>query len=573
MTEYWGMDGSFGKTAGKKQTILIVEDDFVNRAVLSKILGTDFCILEAENGREALDILKERSRDISLILLDLVMPVMDGEELLRHIKNDPVYSAIPVIVTTSRDSEEDELRCLENGATDFVTKPYNPEIVKRRVISIVRLRESASMLRMLEFDQLTGLYSKEFFYQHVHSILEENPDKRYDIVCSDIDSFKLINERQGVETGDRVLCYVADQYQKSLGDKGICARIGADVFAMLVDHSEARYGEFLEKGVRSLEAKAPVNNLVIQFGIYMDVDRDLPVSGMCDRAMLALNRIKHQYGECYSMYDDSLRISLLKERQMVDSMEQALRERQFQAFYQPKHAIKTGEIAGAEALVRWYHPEFGFMSPGEFIPLFERNGFITRLDFYVWEEVCRNLRAWLDEGLHTGPVSVNISRVDFRTPDLAGKIEALVDHYQIPHEMFHLEVTETAYTDNPQNIIDTVSDLRERGFVIEMDDFGSGYSSLNMLSELSVDILKLDMHFIQKKNLPQDKSILSFIIGMSKVLELDTIAEGVETKEQVEKLKAMGCDYVQGYYYAKPMPAAEFEKYMKKAEEGVHESV
>lgn len=552
-------------TAGKKKTILIVEDDFVNRTILSKILEAEFCILEAENGREAWDVLKERNREIALILLDLVMPVMDGYEFMRLLKEDCVYSAIPVIVTTSRDSDEDELRCLESGATDFISKPYNPEIVKRRVMNIVRLRESASMLRTLEFDQLTGLYSKEFFYQHVRSILDENPEKIYDIICSDIDSFKLINERQGVEMGDRVLCYLADNYREELGDNGICARIGADVFAMLIEHSQARYGEYLEERTRRMTEEAPVHNLVVQFGIYMDVDRDLPVSGMCDRAMLALNRIKHQYGECYSMYDDSLRISLLKERQMLDCMEEALRERQFQAFYQPKHAIRTGGIAGAEALVRWYHPEYGFMSPGEFIPLFEKNGFITKLDFYVWEEVCRNLRMWLDRGLYTGPVSVNISRVDFRTLDLAGKIENLVDRYQIPHELLHLEVTETAYTDDPQHIIDTVNDLRERGFAIEMDDFGSGYSSLNMLSELSVDILKLDMHFIQKKNLPQDKSILSFIIGMSKILELDTIAEGVETKEQVDKLREMGCDYVQGYYYAKPMPAAEFENYLRNA--------
>ena len=205
-------------TAGKKKTILIVEDDFVNRTILSKILGTEFCILEAENGREAWDVLKERNREIALILLDLVMPVMDGYGFLRLLKGDFVYSAIPVIVTTSRDSEEDELRCLESGATDFISKPYNPEIVKRRVLNIVRLQESASMLRTLEFDQLTGLYSKEFFYQHVRSILDENPEKVYDIICSDIDSFKLINERQGVEMGDRVLCYLADFYRDGLGD-------------------------------------------------------------------------------------------------------------------------------------------------------------------------------------------------------------------------------------------------------------------------------------------------------------------------------------------------------------------
>lgn len=553
-------------STASRRTLLVVEDNFINRDILCKILEKDFNTIEAENGKEALNILKEKFRDIDLILLDLVMPVMDGYEFLRWIKTEPDFSTIPVIVTTSRDSDEDELFCLENGAMDFVSKPYRPEIIRRRVINIIRLRESSSMLRLLEHDQLTGLYSKEYFYQHVRRVLDENPDVGYDIICSDIDSFKLINERQGVEMGDRVLRYMADRFRTALGEKLICARIGADVFAILIEHGTIEYEKELSQMVHNLTEHAPVHNMVVQFGIYMNVNRTIPVSGMCDRAMLALNRIKHQYGECYSVYDDSLRLSLLKEKQMVDSMEEALCEKQFQAFYQPKHELENGKIAGAEALVRWYHPEFGYMSPGEFIPLFEKNGFITKLDYYVWEEVCRHMRMWLAEGMKMLPVSVNISRVDFRTPDLAERIEALVDKYEIPHDMFHLEVTESAYTDNPQNIIDTVKELRNRGFTIEMDDFGTGYSSLNMLGELSVDILKLDMHFIQKKSLPQDKSILSFIISMSKLLELDTIAEGVETKEQVDKLKSMGCKYVQGYYYAKPMPAEEFTNYLKKAE-------
>lgn len=567
MANYSKSENSIRNNQTVRQTILVVDHDAADRSMLCEVLAKDFGTIEAEDGQQAIEILKTKSREIELVILDIGVPVMDGHQVLQWIRTEQLLSAIPVIVASDERNEAEELLCLEEGASAYVARPYNIKLLCQRVVNILRLRDSACKLRMLEFDQLTGLYSKEFFYQHVRHELDQNPDKEYDIICSDIDNFKLINERMGVEKGDEVLRYIADAFRDALGENGLCARIGADTFVILLEHGRACYGDFLRKRIRCLEEHAPVQNMVIRFGIYMNVKRSIPVSGMCDRAMLALNHIKHQYGESYSMYDDSLRLKLLKENQMLDSMESSLKKKHFRVYYQPKHDIQTGQITGAEALVRWFHPEFGFMSPGEFIPLFEQNGFITKLDFYVWEEVCAQIRRWIDQGLQVKPVSVNVSRVDLRSEELVLKLQELVDRYQIAHELIHLEVTETAYADNPQQIIDSVKELRSRGFLIEMDDFGSGYSSLNMLSELSVDVLKLDMRFIQKKTLPNEMSILGFIIGMSRLLELDTVAEGVETEEQVEKLRKMGCQYVQGYYYAKPMPAGDFEFYMKKSGE------
>lgn len=546
----------------RKRKILVVEDQEINRIILCNILEDHYDVLQACNGLEALNLLRSSRKDISLILLDLLMPVMDGYDFLDTIKKDKVLSAIPVIITTSKDSDAEEIRCLANGASDFVTKPYNPEVVRHRIASIIHLRESSAMLNMLEYDHLTGLYSREFFYQRVVRILEQNPDKKYDIICSDIENFKLVNERSGEKMGDELLCYVAELLRQLLGGSDICSRIRGDVFAFLVEHGEQDYEQVLEEQARIGYADSPVPNLMIKYGFYENVDRSLPCSVMCDRALLALRRIKNQYGKYIARYDDSLRLALLRERQILDSMETALSARQFQVYFQPKHEILSGTVTGAEALVRWMHPQFGFMSPGEFIPLFERNGFISRLDAYVWDETCRVLSDWKKRGLPLIPISVNLSRSDFSISDLAEQVASIADSHGVEHELLHLEITESAYTDNPQQIISTIHQLREMGFKIEMDDFGSGYSSLNMLSELPIDVLKMDMHFIQQKVTDQNRSILSFIVNLSKWLNLITIAEGVETKEQIEYLKSIGCLYVQGYYYAKPMPVKEFEEYL-----------
>lgn len=546
----------------RKRKILIVEDQEINRIILCNILDQDYDLLQAVNGLEGLNLLRSCKEDISLILLDLTMPVMDGYEFLDHVKKDPIMSAVPVIITTSKDSDEDEIRCLANGASDFVTKPYNPEVVRHRIASIIHLRESSAMLNMLEYDQLTGLYSREFFYQRVMRILEQDPDKEYDIICSDIENFKLVNERSGEGMGDELLRYVADLIRKHLGSNDICARIRGDVFAFLVEHKENNFGEVIQQQIENGYPDCPVPNLIIKYGIYENVNRHLPVSVMCDRALLALRRIKNQYGKYVARYDDSLRLAILREQQILDSMEPALLEHQFEVYFQPKHEIFTGDVTGAEALVRWNHPQFGFMSPGEFIPLFERNGFISKLDSYVWNETCSTLRRWEDKGLPVVPISVNLSRANFDIPDLAERVCRIADCHNVDHNLLHLEITESAYTDNPQQIIDIIHQLREMGFKIEMDDFGSGYSSLNMLSELPIDVLKMDMHFIQQKATDQNRSILNFIVSLSKWLNLVTIAEGVETHEQMEYLKSIGCCYVQGYYYAKPMPAADFEEYL-----------
>ena len=552
--------------ATMQKQILIVEDNELNRALMCEILSGQYKVLEAENGQEGLDILRH-NRDVALILLDVMMPVMDGYTFLDRLREDEELSLIPVIVLTQSNSESDEVAALAHGATDFVPKPYRPQVILHRVASLIKLRENAAMINQFQYDRLTGLYCKEFFYQKVRERLLEHPEQEYSIVCSNIENFKLYNDTFGREMGDRLLQAAASVTRQMVGEGGFCGRLSADRFLSLQTREKEQqdrenFGH--DSGLSEEELISTFKGITMRWGVYEIVDRSVPVEQMCDRAMLAMESIKGRYNEYFAVYDDELRSRLLREKAITDAMEPALAEEQFVVYYQPKYNLKDNCLAGAEALVRWNHPEWGFMSPGEFIPLFESNGFILRLDEYVWEKVCAQLQSWKKQGYPIRPVSVNVSRADIYQVSLADELETLTKRYDIDPGYLHLEITESCYAENPAQIISTVEELRRRGFVVEMDDFGSGYSSLNMLSQLKLDILKLDMKFIQNEMEKSiDRSILYDVISMAHRMHLNVVAEGVETREQMNRLLTVGCDFVQGYFLAKPMPAEEFEKLMQ----------
>lgn len=543
-----------------RKKILVVEDNALNRSLLCQILSADYDVEEAENGQEALGVLRQFGEGISLILLDIIMPVMDGYTFLSIMKADHSYSSIPVIVTTQNDAESDEVAALSHGATNFVAKPYKPQIILHRVAGIIRLRETAAMINMIQYDRLTGLYSKQYFYQQAGEVLLRNPDQQYDIICSDIENFKLINDVFGVKAGDRLLRGIGNAYAERLKGIGICGRLNSDQFACLLKHRDDYTDDmFIEASILT-NGLLDIHNIVMKWGIYNVEDRSVSIEQICDRALLAARSIKGQYGKYFAIYDDTLRNQLLREQAITDSMESALSQNQFLVYLQPKYRIKDEVLVGAEALVRWNHPVWGFLSPAEFIPLFEKNGFITRLDRFVWEKACAVLHDWDERGYYPMSVSVNVSRADIYNEDLADTLVKIIEKYDLDPSRLHLEITESAYTENPKQIIDTVTTLRELGFVIEMDDFGSGYSSLNMLNDMPIDILKLDMKFIRSEMAkPKSQGILQFIINLASWMNLSVVAEGVETKAQLLRLTEIGCDYVQGYYFAKPMPCQEFE--------------
>lgn len=288
----------------------------------------------------------------------------------------------------------------------------------------------------------------------------------------------------------------------------------------------------------------------------------MPVQAMSGRAVLTAGTIRGRYGQYVAYYNKEIWEKQMYEQEIIDCMEDALRQKQFMVYFQPKYDLGSERVAGAEALVRWQHPSKGFMNPAEFIPIFEKNGFITELDKYVWDTTCCYIETWIKNGYPVVPVSVNVSRTDIYNPDFIEIILGIIHKHNLEPENIHLEITETAYTDNPEQIIEVVKQLKLLGFVIEMDDFGSGYSSLNMLNELPIDILKLDMGFVQDDMGTNSNNILSFIIGLAKWMDYAVVAEGIETEEQIQILRNMDCNFVQGYYYAQPMPPDEFEAYM-----------
>ena len=549
-----------------KKHILIVEDNELNRAILHDILEDEYDVLEAENGQVALDILKEYKENISLILLDVMMPVMDGYIFLDRLKEEGELSLIPVIVMTQGDSEEDEISALSHGATDFVPKPYRPRVILHRAASLIKFRETAALINQFQYDQLTGLYSKEFFYRKVREKLEENPEKEYCIISTNVENFKLYNDAFGRRAGDLLLQEGARDIIKTVGNDSISGRYGADRFMVLAEKNceEKELEFYFTDAVENRPEK--LKNVILKWGVYEITDRTVPVDQMCDRALLAADSIKGKYNQHVAFYDDTLREKLMREKAITDIMDTALVEGQFIVYLQPKYDLKKDCMAGAEALVRWIHPEWGFMSPGEFIPLFEKNGFIPNLDQNIWRQVCAKIREWKKKGYPSLPVSVNVSRADVYQLDLEKVLVELTKEYGIHPSELHLEITESVYAEDPSRIIHTVNRLRDQGFIIEMDDFGSGYSSLNMLNQMRMDILKLDMMFIRNEmKKPMEQSILRYIIDMSHGLGLRVVAEGVETLEQLERLRAFGCDYIQGYYYAKPMPISEYEELLKVA--------
>ena len=411
------------------------------------------------------------------------------------------------------------------------------------------------------YDELTGIYNKQAFYAKTKEMLLDNPDKNFDLLRINIERFKVLNDLFGESTGDKLLRYIGKFLKEINLPLCVSGRLYADNFVVCYEAGKGDSRRMINTLQMVADSFAINNRTILSFGLYRIDDKTLPVSVMCDRANMALWKAKGNFKNPYCEYDKKMRQQVLKEQKIINAMEMAIQNKEFTLYLQPKYDIEKGTIIGAEALVRWISLENGFISPGDFIPVFENNGFVYEVDKFIWEESCRYLRKWLDEGREVHPISVNVSRIDLYDPKLVQHLVDLREKYQLPSQYLELEITESAYTEDPEQIITITRQLREAGFVILMDDFGTGYSSLNMLKDIQIDVLKLDMGFLKSSDYSaKGGNILTAILKMAESLKMQTIAEGVETKEQVEFLKSIGCKYVQGFYYSKPLPVGEFEK-------------
>ena len=538
-------------------TVLIVDDNPVNRTVLANILKGEYETLQAADGAEALEVIRQQTSALSAILLDLIMPGMDGYAFLEALGREFPRAGIPVIVVTGDTGAE--VRALDLGATDFLGKPYRPRVILARLKNILQLRENAARLHRVERDSLTGLYNQEGFYQRVETLLHREPEMEVDIVAVDISNFKLVNALYGVNVGDEVLRQTARRLQKHFGCD-ILARRTADQFLRACPGGGIS-GEELWRQIR--EWTNPLGlSLPVRLGICAARGTAVPVSILCDNAKIAADSIWNRYDCHWALYDDAVRTRLETEQQLADDLETGLRTGQLEAWYQPKCDPATGQVVGAEALVRWNHPTRGSLSPDAFVPLFERNHLILKLDRFMWERTCRDLAAWQQAGHPAVPVSVNVSRVDVYQRDLAEQLGELLDRLGIPRNMLPLEITESAYCDDPAQLNDTIRRLRQAGFLVEMDDFGSGWSSLNALTELPVDGVKLDRKFLRDLETERGERFVRHLVEMIGDLGIPMTAEGVESARQASFLRELGCRSAQGLYYAPPMPRERFEAYL-----------
>lgn len=428
-------------------------------------------------------------------------------------------------------------------------------------------KTSSKQLKLL--DDLTGIYNRQGFFAATEQLLSDYPDIPFCIIYWNIRKFRVTNDLFGWDSGNQVLIHWANTLRGCLHDEyAVYGRLEHDNFVCCVPERFLDNKEWTKLGEISYSAGDTEYHFFSCCGLYRVTDRSVPITTMLDKARVAMESIKNNYMTLYAWYDEEMWQSLLEEQRMNSEFKTAIAEKQFQVYYQPICRASDGLITSAEALIRWIHPTRGMISPGAFIPLFEKNGFISILDRYVWDEVCAMQQDRLDQGLSTVPVSVNVSRVEFYNPTLCEDIRDIAKSHNVSPDLVKIEITESAYADNPVQVQEAVKKLHGYGFTVLMDDFGSGYSSLNMLKDLPIDILKIDMRFLDDLEESQKASIvLESIIRLAKWMKLGVVSEGVETQREWEYLRSVECDSVQGYYFYRPMPREDFMQLLDRTAE------
>lgn len=684
-----------------KKTLLAVDDAEINRKILSKLFSSEFDVIEACDGQEALDIISERKGNIDVIILDIIMPKYDGFYFLKKVK-DTDFADIPVVIATTDNSPEAEDKLLDLGATDLIYKPFNPQNAVKRVKAILARKESENQkiksttasleerhtivmrqtntfsaeyifesgktfvdpeyiqfvhrdfcnidifdpttmigliyrpdldavisflnvseihettqryvniriltdnniyewfrvaltiyiengiktrailtfnninnemeaIKKLEIfssiDRLTKIPNRNTFVEKTQAIIEENDGQKFAVVRFDIESFKIINQLFGTSEGDSILKFIAVKLQEIIEPikNGTYCRITSDLFAFSIPYEN---DDLLNLVIDTLVAAVkmyPLNfDITLSFGIYIAENSEYSVRHMLDRAGVAQKATKNNYKSHVSYFDEALKEQEEIEITIVSEMKRALDNGEFKIYLQPKVDMRTGKIIGSEALVRWVHPEKGLISPRNFIPIFENNGFITELDYYIFDTVSKQLDKWRSEGIPILPVSVNVSRADLYDPNLFPNIVKIVDKYNIPHEDIEFELTESSFISDNYKLIELTQSLQKGGFHVLMDDFGSGYSSLNSLKDIKVDVLKIDINFLPtSKDDERAGKILTSVVSMAQALDLKVVVEGVETRDQADFLISIGAYEAQGYFFFRPMPIEDYEKTLK----------
>lgn len=516
--------------------------------------------------------------DITKDFLDKI----ENHTSMQYSLNLDLFAMTPVIALLQDYTSEEEIFLLNNGVSEVIDLKTDSNVIYHRVLKatqsftneikkflVINKQHEHALTRISQLSGKTGIFNKQTFIQKTKEMLSKNKGKPFIFIQFDIDRFKVFNDLFGFSEGDKILMGLGEYFIQNSKKNTQYGHIYADHFIICTEKDNFSPETFVKEITTFTNRLFPKFDFIVRVGLYeVFNDGEIDISLACDRAQLALHSIKADFSARYAFFSDDMITDLKQEQELITDMVIGIRKNEFKIYIQPQYDYTTDSMSGAEALVRWMHPTKGLISPSVFIPVFERNGFITQLDQYIWDKTCAYIRKWKDMGLNPVPISVNVSRRDIYNQNLVAVFSRLLKKYNLTPDSLRLEITESAYMDNPSQLINVVKDLKNLGFCLEMDDFGSGYSSLNTLKDVPVDILKLDMQFIidsteknksKPKHQKRSSNILTSVVRMANLLQLPVIAEGIESKAQADYLKSIGCFHMQGFYFSKPMPAEEFE--------------
>lgn len=538
-----------------KSNILIVDDSEISREILITMLEDEYCVYEAKNGIEAVNLLEEKPDFFQLVLLDLNMPEMDGYEVLQIMGEKNWLREVPVIIISAELGEASKL-----GAVDFLSKPFDREIVRTRIRNVLAIYERYVI------DSLTEGLNRKGFIRVAENFLRSGVDPTaYEILFFNVQDFKAVNELIGFENGDVVLKQFYRRLMEAEFSPLAVGRMDCDHFACLAKRQGDSYECLEELCKQKFIQNGKVFRMHIHCGIFHIEDASMPVSGMVDCASLAESYKSDENTKPYTIYTQELKASYLDYAELSGELLRGIEKGEFSVYYQPIMDSETGKVASAEALVRWAHPEKGIVSPGIFIPVLEKDGNISKLDLYVIKQVYEFQKKRKAAGLSIVPISVNLSGIDFYDESMMNQVMEWIRSDEYLEEMLRFEITESSYAVMGSHCLERVKALRRQNIKTLMDDFGTGYSSLSLLHNCEIDILKIDMSFVrQMTDDPKARHILRAIIEMGHQLEMKVVAEGVETEEQFHYLKKYGCDYIQGYFFERPMPETDFTDRLNK---------
>lgn len=577
--------------AAENPLVLVVDDDPMIRLLVTEALQQiGFAVAEAENGKGAMDFLERCQPDV--MLLDVLMPIMDGFQTCKAFRALPQGKHVPVLMMTGLDDIASIDHAFEVGATDFITKPLNYAILGHRVRYLLRtmqafesVRKSKKEIHHLAFyDALTNLPNRRLFGDRLQQAVETARRNNHlmGIMFIDIDNFKRINDSYGHSVGDKFLRTVAgllvtclrssDSVSRGLEeDQMSIARLGGDEFTVLLTHLKkaedaARVAKRIIDAI-SVPFLLGDEELVVTPSIGISIfpyDGD-GVEDLVRAADTAMFYAKDNGKNNYQFYTNSMSATAFERLSMENALRKALVNNEFEMYYQPKIDLASNRTIGLEALIRWNHPEMGLVSPADFIPLAEETGLIVPLGEWVLRTVCSQMRCWLDAGLEPLRIAVNLSACQFRQTTLWKMVKRTLQESGLAPKMLEIELTESVIMDNIQTSSTVLRDLKKMGVHISMDDFGTGYSSLSLLKRLPLDTLKIDQSFVRDITTDaEDAAIVDAVISLAHSLRLRVIAEGVETREQLDFLREHGCDEAQGYLYSRPLPVAAIEAWLRE---------